>query len=136
MAMRRYRIWLGVALVSSIFGAATAQDAVECKGCQSSVTITSESWPCVKKWVDASESAATDPIKFPVSSNGDCSSSLASRPFKYAAEVSEPFDGSWMSLRLSEAQCLSGLGPKIDQKFSGGAKSSVTVSLKGCKIQE
>ncbi len=134
--MRRYRIWLGVALVSSSLGAATAQDAVECKGCKSSVTITSESWPCVKKWVDANKSATTDPIKFTVSSDGDCSSSLASRPFKYATEVSEPLDNGWMSLRLSEAQCLSGLGPQIDQKFSGGAKSSVTVSLQGCKIQE
>lgn len=130
--MRSARIWLGIALVSSTLGAATAQDAVECRGCKSSVTITAESWPCVKKWVDASKSAATDPFKFPVYTSGGCSRTLASRPFDYSTEQS----GGWMFLRISEAQCLSGLGPKIDQKLSRRADGQVTVSLVGCKIQE
>lgn len=141
--MRRHALWLCVALVSGIAGVAAAQKPVKCDDCKPEIEITADSWPCMKKWVDDSRKAQTDPFEFPVYAKGQCDKSLSFEPYVFgkqteaakAAIVDAPEPTSWMSLRVSEAKCLSGLGPAIDQRLSGNGKVVVSLTETGCRIQ-
>ena len=146
--MRRHNIWICVALVSGIAGVAAAQKPVKCDDCKPEVEITSDNWPCMKRWVDDSGKAQSDPFEFPVFAKGQCDKSLSFAPYSFdpyvfgkQTEVAKPVitdapePTSWMSLRVSEAKCLSGLGPTIDKKLSGSGKVVVSLTGTSCKIQ-
>lgn len=112
-----------------------AQKPVACSDCKPAIEITADNWPCMKRWVDDSASAATDPFKFPVYPKGQCAKHLSFKPFDFEASELAQASPSWVSLRVSEAQCLSGLGPDIAKRLSGSEKIVVSLSETGCKIR-